>query len=90
MERVSVMSGDMKKDLGYGNFVGCVPVYFWRGPEGNLLSNKECEEKPSPQTIEVMEAEGAKLVELQSNPKIILDSGDVVYGCQVYWSRVEE
>ena len=90
MERVTVVSGDGKKDLGYGNFVGCVPVFFWRGPLGTLLSNKKCEERPTPQIIEAMEAKGAELVELQSNPKIVLDSGDVVYGCQVYWSRVKD
>ena len=89
MKRVKVHSGTGKELLGYGNFVGCVPVFFWRGSGGNLLSDKKCEERPSLQIIKEMEASGAELVELQSNPKIVLDNGDVVYGCQVWWQPEE-
>lgn len=28
--------------------------------------------------------------EKQTTPKIILDSGEVVYGCQVWWKAIEE
>ena len=89
MIRVKVSSGDGRKYLGLGNLVGYPPVFMFRGPKGNLLSNKACEEKPSPELIQEMEEAGAKFVRLPANPKIELDNGDVVYGCQVYWSRVE-
>jgi hypothetical protein len=89
MIRVRVVSGDMNKPLGLGNLVGYPPVFLFRGPRGNLLSNKACEEKPSSELIQEMEEAGAEFVRLPANPKIELDNGDVVYGCQVYWSRVE-
>ena len=85
--RVKVMSGNGQTDLGLGTLVGCVPVYFFRGPEGNLLSDKLCEKKPSRAQICVMKLSGATLVEKQANPKIVLDNGDTVYGCQVWWSK---
>lgn len=28
--------------------------------------------------------------EKQTTPKIILDSGEVVYGCQIWWQAIEE
>ena len=37
-----------------------------------------------------MELHGWELDALPSNPKIELDSGEVVYGCQVWWTRVPE
>ena len=90
MIRVRVWSGDGQTSRGLGNLVGYPPVFFFRGPRGVLLSHKECEERPSPELIKEMEEQEATLVEIPSNPKIVLDNGDVVYGCQVYWERVED
>ena len=89
-ERVKVTSGDELEELGLGYLVGFVPVYFWRAGAGSLISQSMCEERPSDEIIAEMEADGATLVELQSNPKIELDNGRTVYGCQVYWRRVSD
>ena len=89
--RVKVKSGDGQTDLGLGYMVGGVELYFFRLPNGNLMSDKYAEEKPSANLIRAMENDfGATLVEKQSNPKIELDSGRIIYGCQCYWSRVED
>jgi len=34
-------------------------------------------------------AAGAVVKKSPANPKIVLDSGQVVYGCQVWWSQLE-
>lgn len=87
--RVKVMSGDGKRDLGLGNMVGGVDLYFFRLPNGNLMSDKYAEEKPSASLIRAMEDDFGAILEEKNNPKIELDNGDIVYGCQCYWGRVE-
>ncbi len=87
--RVKVMSGDGKTELGEGNMVGCVPVYFFRFPDGSLGSKKNAEKKPSIFTKIWYRIIGLQIV-ATDNPKIILDSGDVVYGCQTYWCATED
>lgn len=86
--RVRVWSGDTKTLLGDGNLVGRVSVFFFRMPGGSLRSIKNCEEKPAPDFIKDMENIGAELVE-QRNPKIVLDNGNTVYGCQTWWKQLD-
>ena len=83
--RVRVHSGDGSKLLGEGWYVGDVTVYFMRHPDGHLTSLADAE-KPPP--VEEM-PEGAQLERSDGNPKIKLDSGEVVYGCQVWWEPIE-
>lgn len=83
--RVRVHSGDGKTDLGMGWYVGDVMVYAIRTPEGNLLSLSNAEVEPPASMV----PEGGALLESPDNPKIVLDSGKVVYGCQVWWEPVE-
>ncbi len=80
-QRVQVHSGDGKTLLGNGTYVGNVPVYVIR-TEWGLQSATLAEEPP----------EGMEDVAeyLPSNPKIVLDSGKVVYGCQVWWAPIPE
>lgn len=77
--RVKVMSGDGKVDYGLGTLVDFVTVYIGRreGTDG-IVSRRMAEEK----------FEGA--IEAGGNPKIQLDNGQVVYGCQVWWEPAEE
>lgn len=83
--RVRVSNGDRSKDLGLGTYVGDVPVYFIVMPDGSLQSRTNAEEPPSGPEVPA----GAQVVKSPDNPKIILDSGETVYGCQVWWGPVE-
>jgi hypothetical protein len=83
--RVRVMNGNGTKDLGFGEYVGDVPVVavaVGSGEELHLLSLHEPFNVPDPLP------DGGQIIEIPDNPKIILDSGDTVYGCQVWWKRV--
>lgn len=83
--RVKVWNGDQSQFLGEGEYVGDVPVYFIRMPDDTLRSLHNAEEPPPK---EFLEETGGKLVKMPRNPKIKLDSGDTVYGCQVWWEPV--
>jgi hypothetical protein len=85
-QRVRVWNGDKSEFLGEGNYVGDVSVYFFRMPDGSLQSLKNAEIEPSEDLV----PEGAVVVESDGNPKIVLDSGQTVYGCQVWWEPVPE
>ena len=82
-KRVKVWSGDNEVYLGEGEFVGFADVYLLRMPDGSIMSAEYAEEKPEGGGVE-------DYVELvRGNPKIKLDSGRIVYGCQVWWRLVE-
>jgi len=85
--RVDVWDGAGKESLGSGTYVGDVPLYYFAISDGSIRSMKNAEEKPPDELIAQMEAEGAALTVSPCNPKIELDSGGVVYGCQVWWQR---
>jgi len=40
--------------------------------------------------VEKLKDERAKELEVATTPKIILDSGATVYGCQIWWEPIEE
>lgn len=84
--RVKVWSGDGKTYLGEGKLVDRETVYFWEDGDG-ILSIDPPTEPPPEDVIEQMEQKGYTLIEWPSNPKIILDDGTIVYGCQVWWKR---
>lgn len=84
--RVKVWNGDQSQFLGFGDYVGKVTVYACHMPDGSLRSSSNAEE-PIP---EDQIPEGGFQTELPDNPKIILDDGRVVYGCQVWWEAVSE
>ena len=86
MTRVKVMSGDGQKFLGLGNLVGHVDVYaIWANDR--LISLPDPSKKPDQ---ELLDKTGGELIEILTNPKIALDSGEIVYGCQVWWEKVED
>ena len=84
--RVDVYCGDNHESLGQGNYVENVTVYYLRMPNGSLVSLANAEEEPEPYQI----PQGAEMQKTIDNPKIILDNGDVVYGCQVWWNPAGE
>ena len=86
--RVIVYDGTQRNLLGYGWHVDNVTVYAFDMGE-YLLSLEDCEENPSEDLIQKAEAQGGKLIQIENNPKIILDSGPTVYGCQVWFGPVD-
>lgn len=82
--RVRVMDGTGQNVIGLGYCTGEVTTYAYVMPDGSLASNSFAEEK-----MEFPPA-GSRLEVLENNPRIELDNGKVVYGCQVWWSQVEE
>lgn len=80
--RVRVKSGDGQREIGEGSYVGNVKVYFIEMPDGSLRSAPDAEQKPD------IIPHGGILHETDGNPKIILDNGTVVYGCQVWWEEI--
>ena len=83
--RVEVFSGNGKEFLGAGTMVGFVPVYIIRELDSikGIYSSHNAEVKPEGVPDEL-------ITKIDSNPKIKLDDGKVVYGCQVYWKLIEK
>ena len=80
--RVSVFSGDQERSLGDGIYQGDVTVYIWANPDGSISSMTYAEKPPGKENI----YPGSRISKIDKNPKILLDSGQVVYGCQVWWT----
>lgn len=81
--KVKVWNGDQSEFLGEGTYVGDVTVYFIQNEDGNgIRSGSNAEQRP----------EGVpedQIIEAPNNPKIVLDSGRTVYGCQVWWEPAD-
>jgi hypothetical protein len=84
--RVRVHDGSGEKLLGEGTYVGDVQAYALAMPDGSLQSLPDAEQPPDPKLM----PEGAKMLSLGKNPKIVMDDGRVVYGCQVWWQPIED
>lgn len=80
--RVKVWNGDRSEFLGEGVYVGNVTVYFVN-TENGIVSASNAEEKPEGIPEE-------QIIETPNNPKIVLDDGRVVYGCQVWWEIIKD
>jgi len=89
--RVRVWDGKGENELGYGWLVGYVNVHVIESPDGgSILSDKlNPEEELPPMFQELLDAGYRKYI-LSDNPKIELDSGATVYGCQVWWRHEED
>lgn len=84
-KRVRVWNGDRSEYLGEGNLVGNVKVYAIQMPDGSLQSSSNAEIEPDPSEV----PEGGVVRSVGNNPKIVLDNGQTVYGCQVWWEPAE-
>lgn len=97
--RVHVLSGDMSKDLGFGEMVS----------EDGVVNVLRVTDKATGQNQIVSLPDGSVLHEddlnqlrlhhpnldierdtITNNPVIKLDTGETVYGCQCWWERVKE
>ena len=83
-KRVKVWSGDKSELLGEGNYVGDVSIYVVEMEDGSLLSRENAEIEPD------NVPEGGKVKKIKNNPKIVLDNGETVYGCQVWWEEIKK
>jgi len=83
-KRVRVWNGDQSEFLGEGNYIGNVTIYVIEMPDGSLRSNTNAEIEPEDVP------EGGVVRKLNNNPKIVLDNGQTVYGCQVWWEPIED
>lgn len=81
---VVVWNGNRTELLGEGKYAGEATVYFIRMPDGSLRSSKNAEIEPEDIP------EGATVVCSENNPKLILNDGQVVYGCQVWWEPIKK
>lgn len=79
--RVEVFDGSGKEFLGLGTMMGFVDVYIVRHENG-IYSAHDAETKPEGFPEEA-------ITKIPSNPKIKLDDGRIVYGCQTYWKKIE-
>jgi hypothetical protein len=87
---VSVRSGDNETDLGQGTYLGEVTVYYFVSKDGTLIHTfGHAETEPPWDIVTTMKAEGCELARHEGNPKIRLDNGEIVYGCQVWWVPIE-
>ena len=83
-KRVRVFDGAGEKLLGLGTLVGTVTTYGLVSPNQDQIISSENPEDKLPEISE----SGWTLVAMSNNPKIVLDDGKVVYGCQVWWEDV--
>jgi hypothetical protein len=88
--RVQVWDGDQTTYLGEGTYEGETTVYVMYDPRvsaDNLQmgSMPNAEERPPEEAI----PEGWTVYAIENNPKIKLDDGQMVYGCQVWWQPQE-
>ncbi|RDJ35539.1 MAG: hypothetical protein DWQ19_12035 [Crenarchaeota archaeon] len=82
--RVDVYNGDKSEHLGEGVYSEEADVHVIEMPDGTLSSLENAEAPPDASLI----PEGARVLVVKDNPKIVLDDGRVVYGCQVWWHPI--
>ena len=74
--RVKVWNGDRSSFLGEGEYRDNVDVYYWRTREG-VASCEDPTQKP--------EGVSEDYLMTSETPRIFMDDGSVVYGCQTWW-----
>lgn len=87
--RVNVMLGDIFEPLSKGVIVDYVSVYFARMPDGHIVSLADAESEPPAEWVAYLKSVGVEIIKMPNNAKIKLDSGEIRYGCQVWWSTQE-
>ena len=85
--KVKVVSGDSRTDLGQGTYIGEADIYLLRDKNGSVFIPDQPEHPISEETLV---RNRLTLSKVEQTPKIRLDSGETVYGCQVWWAPVEE
>lgn len=87
--RVHVFSADKTKDLGLGTYMGEVPLS--EVPDTKVDSEPPPEEGSDAAFLEALtEAALEHMNEDTGIPKLVLDSGETVYGFECWWKFVGE
>lgn len=87
--RVHILSGDTKHDLGTGDFLGYVELHIIRKDDSYLFAEKD-KNGNYPKAFQKEVDKGLENVFVyELNPKIKLDNGGIVYGCQVWWEFLD-
>lgn len=88
--RVHVLDAAGTKELGYGTYMGSVPLKDVPDEPAACVAIDE----PMPLSEAEQAEVGAMVEELMEDgtttPKIVLDSGETVYGFQCWWTEVGE
>ena len=87
--RVHVFSADQTRDLGFGRYMGTVPVS--EIPNTDVDSGSPPEEGSDEAFLAAL-AEAAKehMDENTAVPKLVLDSGKTMYGLECFWKVGDE
>jgi len=89
--RVEVWNGTGETYLGKGYFVGLVDVYaIHTGPFGYILSEEDPTKEPSEENLKWAEENGGEYSLIKLNPKLKMDDGRIIYGCQCWWQPIPE
>lgn len=83
--RVRIIYGDGRKLPKCGNYKVNVTVFAILMPDKSIHNLDNPEIKPTEKEIS---ESGGDLMILKKNPKIVLDGGKIVYGCQVTWRKI--
>ena len=76
-----------KNELGFGNLVGRVTIYALDVPDEGLIFFDDPEIRPADTEARDMRAE---IIQIDDQPKIEMNDGQVFYGCQVWWFPLPE
>jgi len=95
--RVEVWNGDKSKNLGHGTLLEDVKIHtvMVALPDGSaaMLSDpKNPEVKPPPPTFPDGKPMPQELYRYHEGltPKILLDTGETVYGCATWWNPIAD
>ncbi|MBI2612720.1 hypothetical protein HYW59_02820 [Candidatus Kaiserbacteria bacterium] len=88
--RVHVLNADRSKELGYGTYMGEVPFKDVPDEPAACVAVDE-----SIQLTEAEQAEVSAMVEQlmeggATTPKIVLDSGEIIFGFQCWWREIDD
>lgn len=73
--------------LGHGRLVTRVTVYVIMMPRGTLCTLVNPEARPPARVVQKLKG---TVKALRNNPLIVLEhTGEIVYGCQVWWESVQ-
>lgn len=87
--RVKVLNGDQTAYVGEGEHVANVSVYiFVKRDEMHIETVGNPEEMPTEETVRMMRSKDMVMEHVPANPKMLLDDGRIIYGCQCWWTYV--
>lgn len=90
-ERVRVFNGSMTKSLGEGTLINYVTTYyFWSHDLKTFHLPANQEKRPSHSSERYWNKKGYVLRINRNDPKIRLDTGDIIYGTQCWWDVITE